>query len=376
MIDDFNDNRALSEEVFNKFCNEYLAPFIELVKKHNKELEFCFRGNDSPPSVCIYYNNHVVFKVYTNGQTEISFHHARYSKCWKNYYDKLIQAGFEGKIKNKRLNEHRKYTEVIREIEVRNLKSKENISFTFGELDNLYTNILLPMFQEYFKAAGCERVPDYFKYYKKEDKEISGFKVDRVPSKLEKIRQHELFTKMTFLNNDYFFYDMEFAQKHKSRKEREADKENNQPDMLAIKFDNNQKPEKIVLVEVKCNKNSLSNKAGIKKHFESMKSYVECINNNSLIAKSRENRKIEACQIMNHYAKLGLRGLTSANKFDVNDFTSIKEFQILLIFTDDAIHEWKGKYYKTINTYKLKAQIDSLISNYNLTFDAEFWTYN
>ena len=38
MIDDFNDNRALSEEVFNKFCNEYLAPFIKLVKKYNKEL--------------------------------------------------------------------------------------------------------------------------------------------------------------------------------------------------------------------------------------------------------------------------------------------------------------------------------------------------
>lgn len=365
-VNGFNDCRALSENDFQKFFNGDLSPFVELVKKHD-ELELCFRGNDKNPCVCIYYNNHVIFKIHVNGIIVISFNHARYSKCWKTYYEKLKEAGFKGSIRNLELKENRRNKEVAKQITVGNMTA--NKQFTVSELEKIYKDILLKIFIKYFKVAGNNDVADYFKFDVKGD---SGCKVN-VPDKLEKVRQQALFTKMKFIKNGYFFYDMEFAQKHKSKDERDQDKKyNNQADMLAIKFNNNQKPEKIVLVEVKCKKASLYNDSGIKKHLEKMEPYIKTSSDKE-IDKRKEQRRIEAWQIMNQYATLGLRGLSTANIFDYdNDFKKL-DFQILLVFTDNAIDEWHKNFSKTIEDYKLEKQDDNFISSLNLGFKAEFW---
>ena len=59
------DCRALSSEFFNDFLQgEKDHVFIELVNKYHDELEICFRGNNQPSeAVCIYYNNHLVYKI-------------------------------------------------------------------------------------------------------------------------------------------------------------------------------------------------------------------------------------------------------------------------------------------------------------------------
>ena len=224
------------------------------------------------------------------------------------------------------------------------------------------------IFIKYYKVAGNKDVADYFKF---DAKGVSGCKV-KVPDKLEKVRQQELFTKMTFLKDGYFFYDMEFAQKHENIKGLQDDKDNNQADMLAIKFDHNNKPEKLVLVEVKCKKESLRNDSGIENHLKRMNPYIG-ITNNTIIKERKENRRKEAWQIMNQYASLGLRGLSTDNKFDYEkDFKDL-DFQILLVFTDDAIAEWNNNYSETIKDYKLVKQDDGLVSGFNLGFNAEFW---
>ena len=94
--DKFKDCRALSENDFQKFCSGTLSPFVTLVKKHN-ELEMCFRGNDTYPCACIYYNNH--------GDTNVEFvkrylslimacHH---SYLYNNDYKELKQDFLFGK---------------------------------------------------------------------------------------------------------------------------------------------------------------------------------------------------------------------------------------------------------------------------------------
>ena len=168
---------------------------------------------------------------------------------------------------------------------------------------------------------------------------------------------------MTYLKDGYFFYDMEFSQKHENINELQADKDNNQPDMLAIKFGNDKKPEKIVLVEVKSKEGSLRNKSGINDHLEKMMSYIDP--SESKYEDERENRKKEACQIINHYAQLGLRGLDNTVRLDYdNDFKDL-DFQILLVFTDASITTWNKRFRETIEKYELELQNDSFISNLN-----------
>ena len=87
-IEKDSDCRALSKDFLKEFKQGgRFAPFIELVKKYHDELEICFRGNNSPAeAVCIYYNNHLVYKIEANGNITINFNHARYSIDYKEYW--------------------------------------------------------------------------------------------------------------------------------------------------------------------------------------------------------------------------------------------------------------------------------------------------
>jgi hypothetical protein len=317
-----DDNRALLEENYKKLLPEgELHPFVELVKNHN-ELELCFRGNGKPEKISIYCNNHQVLKIDLTGIIYVSFNHARYCENWMDYLKKLVEFGFAipdnplQKGKRDNIGELKRYSHNIEDY------------LSYAEVEKLYIEGIKPIFDRFFEVNGQKNTIDYFK----KETGISPYIV--TPYVLtEKIRQQKLYSAMVDIKGGYFFYDLEFAQKHKCKKDQEDDKANNKPDMQAIKFNISGKPEKLVFVEVKCTKAAWNGgTSGLKDHVERMRDYQNQKNN-------MQSRREEACEILRQYAGLGLRNLKEDMKFDDKDFSNL-ELEILVVLTDEAKKKW------------------------------------
>ena len=310
------DSRALLPKDFECFLGKNpkkpLNHYVDFVRNHS-ELDLCFRGNSvSNPRVSIYRNNHIIFTVLTTGKTIISFNHARYSKNWREYYTRLEEEfGFCGKIKEE--NGIVNIGQISRSLQGKHTLSCEQISC-------IYEEILNPIFVDYFDAEKNGIAIDYFK---KEEKV-------KVKGKTEKIIQQQLYKQFMFRKDGYFFYDLEFAQRHANKKEQEEDTNKNKPDMWAIRFDSSGKPDKIVVVEVKCTSEAMKGSSGILTHLEKMRKYDKL-----------PERRAEACQLLNQYAKLQLRGLSNKDSFNYDDFKNL-ELEILLVFTGEAAVEWES----------------------------------
>ncbi len=359
-----DDSRALLLKDFKRFTvddkkmtlskKDDLSPFVKFVKAHD-ELELCFRGNSKDnPRISIYYNNHIVFSVSRTGLITISFNHARYSEKWDEYYKCLVTNwGFRASNKIVMDGDQIQLSYPIdvgymtRSVyhfqnEMMTYKEDYEKNHSFTNLEKLYQDILRHITEDYFNASNASSdkkkdVKDFFKC--KKGKPASPSR------KEEKVQQQKLFHK--FKKNDtgydlnYFFYDMEFAQRHKNKTESDEEKNKNEPDMLAIRFDQSGIiPKRIAFVEVKSTKEAMYGEdSGLIAHIEKMANYFD---GNS----DREAaRRKEACDIFNQYAWLGLRGL---NKNDVLGFRRFEplEFEILLIFTGKARDEWKSDFWK------------------------------
>ncbi len=134
----------------------------------------------------------------------------------------------------------------------------------------------------------------------------------------------------------YYFYDMEFQQKHKSKEHAKEDKKkglSNNPDMQALRFDKNGKPVAWVMVEVKSKKGAFEGRAGLKKHIDSMKNYIRCDD-------YVKNRRREAYLLFIQYKKLGL--LEDNVNIDADFFDKLVP-EIILVFTDkEAVTKWNS----------------------------------
>ena len=308
------DSRALNEDEIALFEEGgFLHPFVELVKKHKKDLQLCFRGNEDTKSVIIYYNNRQVYKIYCNGKVEISFRTARYYKKCKEKYDLLVKEyHFVGEETFECFLEKGNYslTKMV----------KENDDF-----EKIYIEVLRPILKNYAKN---EEIIDYFKLIIEEKKQT------RNHEEKEKKAQQRLFRQIKTIKSGYFFYDLEFHQTISEKKNININDANkNEPDILGIYFDDDRKPEKLVFVEVKSKEESLGDMesfegSGLMAHL--YKTYKYC-KHPELI----NNRTIEACGIINNYAALKLRGLNERNHFDVEDFNNIS-LQALFLFTDEV----------------------------------------
>lgn len=343
-----DDSRALLEKELEAFLGEVenkpLDTFVELVKNY-KELELCFRGNSKDkPRISIYSNNNIIFSVLTSGRIEISFNHARYCDEWGAYYNMLKDYRFKGE-KGKT-----KTGDITVGAMTRSLK--DNPPLDYEQVEDIYENVLKPIFDKYFEVEGQEDVIDYFKHKKRV----------KVSGKTEKRRQQELFTIFNNVKNGYFFYDLELSQRHKNKEEAEQDSNNNKPDMQAIRFNGEGVPDKIVFVEVKSTEYALGGTSGIIEHIKKMKAY----DSNSLIC-----RRKEACDIMNQYAQLELRGLSKNNAFKYEDFCDL-DLEILLVFTDKAIDPWeKDERFKMAREKTEKIEYN----NKSIPFDIRLYTY-
>lgn len=313
-----DDCRAIPESFLEMFLEGGLYHnFIELVKK--PELELCFRGNsyskDSGPTsggrVCIYRNNHAVFTI-TPRTIYFNTAYLKYCSDRKERLDKLINVyGFNGG----------KSVDCEKKVNSKNTTvSKKADAEIMNQIVELYENVLEKVFDDYFEAKDV----------------------------LEKRRQQQLFTKMQNQTDDYFFYDMEFQQKHENKAAQDAAKKNgesNKPDMQAIRFGKDGKPNALVFVEVKSTESAYKGKSGVIKHMESMRNYREDL--------YLEKRQREAYLLLHQYERLGLR--TFERKLEEAEYMQLPLMHIF-VFTDKAIEKWEKDKRKEIVAIKNKPE--------------------
>lgn len=343
------DCRAIHKDFLEKFKSErgYKA-FVNLVKndkdkhehKEKDELVLCFRGNNVPEAVCIYYNNHLVYEIKSNNRLTISFNHARYSKNYKYFWKKITRDYGFIPTGNRR-------EEVVPRITVR--KEGSSYSTSVGEVTtffngdvlnnvkNIYENCLRKMMEDFFGPNN----EDFFRetaneYPEYKDKIAQTGR--RKKEYLEKKRQQQLFCAMKSTQNGLFVFDMEFSQRSLPGKK----KYRNEPDMLAVRFDEEGKPCAYVFVEVKCTAEACEGESGVIAHLEAM---LEYSGENEYI----KARRREAVLIINQYKELGL--YTSLEEIKEENLETI---EILFIFTDGAVSWIKKEFEKLKAEYGLE----------------------
>lgn len=273
-----SDHRALNKPALKKFLpgGSHRA-FIELVHNHSEELAFCFRGN-SHGQATIYYRNHIVFRIKAQGGIEFDFGHARY-----------LETANQRKLKEDLEKELKKFGFDLKEDQDGGLVS----------------------------APPPEKPVELEPLYEAVKQAIESFSEKK--GLTEKLVQQKLFLSCKELENGYYFYDMEFSQPESKMLEC-----TNQPDMLAIRFDEKGKPKSLVFVEVKSTEDALKGPSGIRSHVLGMESYPDWL----LPIRGRD-----ACNILNQYIDVGLLKGRS-EPFEEKDFAQLPK-EVLLIFTGE-----------------------------------------
>ena len=291
----------------------------------NKDLQLCYRGN-SGDEIVVYFNNHIMFKVkkyknkYKNKQflLTISFNHARYEKDWQVILDDLQKNHhFEKGGKKKIADEG----------------DPGYIACRFNNSDDIkwkdLYRLLKRLMDNYFNATDIE-VTDYFK---------EGHPLVNKKKHNEKQQQQLIFSANVDCVKGYYIYDMEFATPHENKQAVKNDKNNNEPDMLAIKYENH-KPVKLVFIEVKSNKKACTQtKSGA---FAHIRKTAGALDEFFKTGKDKyvEIRKKDANNIIEGYASINLHGLNEKPELDLEKIDM--DIEILMVFTDGAI-EWAEK---------------------------------
>lgn len=382
------DCRAIKEDFLLKFTEGYepktdepndicLYEFIKLVKE-NPELTFCFRGNsNSGEQVCIYRNNHAMFTI-TPKELYFDPNHLRYCENWEPRLKELVKKFKNENVPYPILIQKKEKGEIRYSAEIKNRKLSRPIDKSLcGQLEKLY-EFFTEIFDVYFNYDEKDenKKINYFKKWFCDNDYKGKFSVKPYkPRQLEKVRQQQLFAVMKEQKDGYFFYDMEFQQQHEDKEKQKADKYNNKPDMLAIRFEAG-KPKALVFVEVKCKREALRGTSGLEKHVECMENY--CRPDAAGVSKL-DVRCREAFLIMHQYKKLGFFDLTEEpNPEDyyrtAEDGRKIANLplEILLVFTDDAAKEWEKGKNATDDIIKLKKRyrkVEDNMEKYNDKMD-------
>lgn len=351
------DHRYLSDEALEKFLplpGRHYHKFVELVKNHKNELAFCFRGNNKDQGTAIiYYKNHVAFAISAKGDVTFDFNHARYMEDWSRQKDELEKWGYTfaqyaGTFKR---TEYKYPSGEVRDsysIGTATLAAEQAAALTMDGLEQLYQKNIKVMIEAYFNAKQ-EGKYDYFR------KAATG---EERPAKAltEKIAQQKLFLTCKSLNG-YFIYDMEFSQPEGKTLDCE-----NQPDMLAIRFNRDGEPERLVFVEVKSKKSALNGMSGVRPHVCGMERYPDWL----LPVRGRD-----AYHILEQYIKLGLIKEPS-RPFAEAEFERLPK-EALLFFTGQdtisALEKARAGGAETIKQFLLDMGYDPLYDFPEITLD-------
>lgn len=353
--------------------NGKFAPFIEFVKK-SYDLELCFRGNSGYKygMISIYRNNHTIWNLYIdnsdNKVISVSTDHCRFMSDWKEYAIKgLMELGFVplkeelAKYSFEELDEKHLLAfatnkkdkgemDADEEDKVKynaiDLKFIINDSFDSHDINTLIEKsyiILCRMQEEFFHPLGHNTVvinetlrPINFlkKYVEKDANELEI--LSYMKPCVEKHVQQDIFTNNKKLRAGLFIYDLEFSQPAIEA----LGKVRNQPDMLAIRYNNKGEMAAIVLVEVKSTKSALKGDSGVRKHLEGMLSYLDI---QSSAGKLIDHRKEEAYHIISQYKELGMYDLNE-KIFNRDDFMKLP-VEIMFAFSHGI--DWDTNVTKT-----------------------------
>lgn len=290
------DHRSLTDGALKKFLPKRPDrpegshhAFVRLVKEHPRELAFCFRGNSGNAAI-IYYKNHVMFHITSTGIVKFNFDHARYMTDWQERKMLIEKKPYQyigfGDVPE---NGGFPSTGYI------SMSAERAAALTLTDLERLY---------------GCF------------EPMISRF--SQKQKLVEKSVQQKLFLTNKKLKDGYYFYDMEFVQPYGKVLGCK-----NQPDMLAIRFNEAGEPTHLALVEVKSKRTSVRGKSGLAPHIIGMEQYPERL---------MEARRKDAYLILEQYMALGLIDLPELPLVKTQFEKLSKE--VLLIFTgQDTIAE-------------------------------------
>lgn len=360
-IDSDWDCRAIPDKLLNRFLKDSKAPslypFLELVQKH-KELEIGLRGNDhngkptNGGTVIIYRNNHAMFTVKYKSVT-FNPNCLRYYPEWQTAIEELVSKYGFNKGSIPRLgpvvkSENRRTNAVSFSCSFENSSISAPISEKLSsELEDLYT-LFTRIFDAFFSDDGTYKLDRFLSWGNENDLEYKGKVIFKEKKKeLEKIRQQQLFSLMKKQKDGYLFYDMEFKQKHKSSNDAKIDRLkglDNKPDMQAIRFDSDGKPQAWVFVEVKSTGSAYDGRSSLMDHLEKMRKYI-------MDEENLKRRRREAYMMLYQYNKLGLLNLE--RDIDIAEYEDIPA-EIIIILTDEAIDKWVNDTDKDILALKDK----------------------
>lgn len=354
-----NYTRDVGENMFNALNDKNkFAPFVEFVCNNPAyELALCFRGNDynsDDGKVVIYKNNHRIWDLFLlEGTPNVVIHlnHARFMLDWKDIIKDLMKLGFEDFNGRSYTQLDDKKAFVVRHkskdyytydaISLRYIPRKSSdiadvVSKSYILLEKMQKDFFKPAHMEPFivtnnrtgKTKEEKRPKNFLKEYflanniniRDDDKNHNLYAT--IQKCEEKHLQQALFLNNHRLANGLFIYDLEFSQ---PKIPGMNIKSKNEPDMFGIRFDKNGDMEAICMIEVKCTWPAFTGESGLEKHLIGMEDYI-C--NKRLM----DDRKEEACRILNRYYALGLYGIN--HKYEESDFHGLKR-EIIFIFTND-----------------------------------------
>ncbi len=310
-----DDHRCVSLALENAFCDGGLSSFKNFInhfndkaKKHEK-IAVLLRGNNN--SIIVYKNNHKDWELSASKDkctVKFDFNHARYTSGWEEVLETLTKSQEDGGL-GFCLPKRKKETELLpsdKKIKITRNKKHEVIggeigvlccsreSFDMAFVEENYS-IIAGLIDDFFSR---EKTTDFFKKAVKDDPQYRHLlKNDggkRVEDLIEKRWQQRLLFEFDNMQDGYYAYDLEFAQKYPDKNfvEKCAKKYGkpyqyvnakdlkeklvvNEPDMLAVKYDKNGDPNALVFIEIKSKWSACEGASDIPTHMSGMKKYTE-----------------------------------------------------------------------------------------------------
>ncbi len=386
------DHRELDDDLFKSFCglddDKALYQFLLKVKDVNEnendpdKLVVCFRGKN----LKIYLNNHVVWDIRkgTGGYVvEFNFNHARYYKGWENILKQLKEKKYGFDVHNTSKDEeliidqetglkakYRKDTKLVTGGEIGIIcctKKSFSEDFVKGTY-SIFTELI-----ESFMQEGEDQ-------FRKKTREIAANNSDKIKMAedikeagsnpyIEKRWQQRLFThfKEKRANEPWIFaYDLEFSQGYPNSDIKKM-METNQPDLMAIQFDDEGYAEKLLLIEVKSTYKAcwaVTEKDGIEEHQSDLWKHVKGMKAYSDMSFFVRSRIDDAYEIMTQYKQTGLypslkfADLLSVRKLNDSDVKRI------ILFTNAVLPDTDKKTKSAmdfLHNSDMKKRLDDLI---------------
>ena len=355
------DHRELDEEdLFTPFCSEEgkLHRFLEKVKEVNKSasafdkrLVVCFRGKE----LIIYKNNHRLWEIKKekNGYSvKFDFNHARYYDEWEKILFTLKGKDY-GFVVNYTEKEKGRFIDTITGLKAKYRGETDSvIGGTIGEIccvresfsddfvDKTY-NIFSELIESFMKGGKDqfrEKIRKLAEEKPNEIKMAGDIHETGTNPYIEKRWQQRLFLhyKEKRAGKPWIFaYDLEFSQRYPNSEIKEK-MIANEPDMMAIQFNDEGVAEKLLLIEVKSTYKvcwTVTNNehhSDLWEHVKGMKAY----SNMSFFIRSRIN---DAYHMIEQYAKTGLYpAIASA---ELQSILSLKDKDVrrVILFTNNNL---------------------------------------